>query len=129
MVLELFGFLTGLGGYIINATNCSSDNGFAKVKSRFRSEGMMPLVAIFCVAEASHSSTKGFSLRFVCCVACAPQSSTLGYESTTCALHAIRSVVSVLTRNRPWVTGEIQLAPKSFALPLGLCLSTVFSAN
>ena len=44
------------------------------------------------------------------------------------ALRKIMSVVSVLTRNRPWVTGEVQLAPKSFALPSyreGLCLSTV----
>ena len=48
------------------------------------------------------------------------------------ALRTILSVVSVLTRNWPWVTGEVQLAPKSFALPsyrIGLFLSTVFSAN
>ena len=48
------------------------------------------------------------------------------------ALRTIRSLVSVLTRNRPWVTGEGQLAPKSFALPsyrVCLCLSTVCSAD
>ena len=48
------------------------------------------------------------------------------------ALRTILSVVSVLTRNWPWVTGEVQLAPRSFALPsyeVGLCLSTVCSAN
>ena len=82
-VLEIFGFLTRLGGDLINVINCSSDNGLAKGNSRFRSAGMTPLGNVFCVAEASHSSTKGFNLRFVCYVACAPRFSTSGCESTT----------------------------------------------
>ena len=48
------------------------------------------------------------------------------------ALHTIPSIGSEPTRNKPWVTGEVQLAPKSFALPSyekGLCLPTVYSAN
>ena len=32
-------------------------------------------------------------------------------------LYTILYLVSDLTRNRPWASGEVQLAPSSFALP------------
>ena len=72
---------------IINVTNCSSDNGFGEAKPCIRSTCMIPLGVASCVAEASHSSTNGFNLRFVSRVACAPRSSTSGCESTTCVAH------------------------------------------
>ena len=119
------------GGDIINATNCSSDNGFAKVKSRFRSGGMVPFGAVFCVAEASHVSTNGFNLRFVSRVACAPRSFTLGCESATCVAYdsvcCFRSNPKQAVGNRRNKASTEEFSFSSYEI--GLCLSTVFSAN
>ena len=119
------------GGDIINATNRSSDSGFGGAKPCIRSGGIMPLDDVSHVAEASRPSTNGFNLRFVSHVACAPDLQILAVNLQL-ALRTIRSLVSVLTRNRPWVTGEVQLASRSVGLPsykVSLCLSTGFSAN
>ena len=127
------------GGEIINVMNCSSDNGFGKTEPCIRSEGMTPLGVPLdtgsCVAEASRSSVHPTGMGLVCVsspVSLALHESLLLDVNLQLALRTIRSLVSVLTRNRPWVIGEVQLAPKSFALPSYgscLCLSTIFSAN
>ena len=78
---------TDVGGDIINATNCSSDKGLARVEPRIRSEGMMPLGNVSCVAEASHSSANGFNFRFVSRVRKATRSPNSGRESTTCVAY------------------------------------------
>ena len=54
-----------------------------------------------------------FTLSLVS-VELATQSPTF-FTNLQLALHMILSLVSDTTRNRPWVTGEVQLAPRSFA--------------
>ena len=115
------GFKIRSRGGINNATNCSSDNGFGKAKPCIRSEGMMPLGAPLgtgsCVAEAPHtsvSSRKNGSIYVSSLVSLALHELLLLGMNLQLALRTIRSRVSVLTRNRPWVTGEVQLAPRSF---------------
>ena len=121
---------------MISATNRSSVNGSGRAKPRIRLGGMTPVGASSFVAEAPQSVTNGFNLRFVSCVACSPHFMPTGCTSirglhsgldNLCrslvslslhnlhflgvnhqlALHMIRSLVSDLTRNRPWVNGVI----------------------
>ena len=68
---------------MINATNWSSDDGFGRAEPCIRLKCTMLVGAFSCVAEASQSPRNWFNLRFVSCVACAPQSSSSGCESTT----------------------------------------------
>ena len=64
--------------------------------------------------------SNGFNLHFFFRIACAVfdvHGLRRLVVNLQLALHTIRSHVSVLTRNKPWVTGEGQLTPKNFALP------------
>ena len=62
---------------IIISTNLSNDNGFGK----------MPLGIVSVIAGALPFVANGFNFRFISCVACAPQSSPNGSESTTCVVY------------------------------------------